>query len=131
LDDKCCANFQAAVDEYLIRHRSVLDVLTKYQEASARVNRALAKAVTECGCVEIKAGRQSAPAEVQYSDLKNFVSSHVSGEPCEHCKEILTKELGRSLFYTAALCNLAGLNLHDVLRREHKNIATLGVFHLS
>ncbi len=131
MDDKCCADFQAAVDEYLIRHRSVLDVLTKYQEATARVNRALAKAVTECGCVQIKAGRQQAPAEARYSDLKNFVSSHVSGEPCEHCKEVLTNEMGRSLFYTAALCNLAGLSLHEVMLQEHRNIATLGAFHLS
>jgi hypothetical protein len=131
VDDKSCADFQAAVDEYLIRHRSVLDVLTKYQEASARVNRALAKAVTECGCVEVRAGRQQAPAETDYSDLKNFVSSHLTGEPCEHCKEVLVNELGRSLFYTAALCNLAGLDLGDVLRREHRNITTLGAFHLS
>ena len=131
LDDNCCANFQVAVDEYLIRHRSVLDVLTKYQEATARVNRAFAKAVTECGCIEIKAGRQQAPSQIQYSDLKHFVSSHVSGEPCEQCKEVLTNELGRSLFYMAALCNLSGLKIHDVLRQECKNITTLGAFHLS
>ncbi len=131
MDDKCCEEFQTTVDECLIRHRSVLDVLTKYQEASARVNRAFAKAVTECGCVEIKAGRQQAPAETQYSDLKNFVSSHLSGEPCDHCKEVIVNELGRSLFYMAALCNLAGLDLGEVLRQEHRNITTLGIFHLS
>jgi hypothetical protein len=130
VDDKCCTDFQEAVDECLIRHRSVLDVLTKYQEAAARVNRAVAKAVTECGCVEISAVRQQAPAEIEYSDLKNFVSAHISGEPCEHCKEILTTELGHSLFYTAALCNLLGLKLHDVVRQEHRNISTLGVYHL-
>ena len=131
MDDKCCANFQAAVDEYLIRHRSVMDVLTKYQEATARVNRAFAKAVTECGCVEIKAGRQHLPPLAQYSVLRRFVSSHVSGQPCEHCKEVLTSELGRSFFYMAALCNLAGLKMDDVLEQECKNINTLGVFHLS
>lgn len=131
MNDKCCADFQAAVDEYLIRHRSVLDVLTKYQEATARVNRAFAKAVTECGCVEVKAGRQQAPAETGFRDLKQYVSSHVSGEPCEHCQEVLAKELGHSLFYMAALCNVAGLKIHEVMRQECKNVKTLGVFHLS
>jgi hypothetical protein len=131
VNDKCCADFQNAVDEYLIRHRSVLDVLTKYQEATARVNRAFAKAVTECGCVEVNAGRQQAPSETDFRDLKQFVSSHVSGEPCEHCKEVLAKELGHSLFYMAALCNVVGLSFHDVMRQECKNVKTLGVFHLT
>jgi len=129
--DKCCADFQTAVDEYLIRHRSVLDVLTKYQEATARVNRAIAKSVTECGCVEVRAGRQHAPDEIPYSALKQYMSSHLSGEPCEHCKEIISQEMGQSLFYMTALCNLVGLKFHDIMRQECKNVTTLGAFHLS
>ena len=128
--DKCCNDFQTAVDDYLIRHRSVLDVLTKYQEASARVNRAVAKTVTECGCVEIKAGRQQIPPQTNYSDLKKFMSSHLSGEPCEQCKEVLSKEIGHSMFYMAALCNLVGLDFHDIMSQECKNLTTLGAFHL-
>jgi hypothetical protein len=131
MNDKCCADFQTAVDEFLIRHRSVLDVLTKYQEATARVNRAIAKSVTECGCVEVKACRQHAPDEVPYSGLKAYMSSHLSGEPCASCKEIISKELGQSLFYMIALCNLSGLKFNDILRQECKNITTLGPFHLS
>lgn len=131
MDEKCCADFQTAVDEYLIRHRSIMDVMTKYTEATARVNRALAKAVTECGCVEIKAGRQQAPSETDYHDLKQFISSHISGDLCVHCQEVLAKEMGHSLFYMAALCNLAGLKLHDVMRQECRNVKTLGIFHLS
>lgn len=130
-DKKSCLNFQAAVDEYLIRHRSVLDVITKYQEATARVNRAFVKAVTECGCIRITAARQHVPACAEYSDIKKYMSTHISGEPCEHCKEILAKELGHSLFYLAALCNLSGLDLHEIIHQEYKNVTTLGVFHLS
>jgi hypothetical protein len=129
--DKCCSDFQSAVDEYLIRHRSVLDVLTKYQEATARVNRAIAKSVTECGCVEVKANRQQVPDQISYSDLKQYMSTHLSGEPCEHCKEVIGTELGHSLFYMAALCNLIGIKFHEVMRQECKNVTTLGVFHLS
>ncbi|MDR3561495.1 MAG: DUF1573 domain-containing protein [Negativicutes bacterium] len=131
MNDKCCADFQAAVDEYLIRHRSVIDVLTKFQEATARVNRAIAKSVTECGCVEIRAGRQQIPEQTPYSDLKQFMSSHLTGEPCEHCKEVLAKEMGHCLFYMTALCNLMGLKFNKIMRQECKNVTTLGVFHLS
>lgn len=131
MHEKICSDFQAAVDKYLIRHRSVVDIMTKYQEASARVNRAVAKSVTECGCITVNAGRQQAPENIDYSSLKDYMSSHLSGEPCEHCKEVLAKELGHSLFYLAALCNLSGLKLHEVMRQEHNTISTLGCFHLS
>ena len=55
---------QEAVSEFLIRHRSVLDIISKFQEANARVNRAVVKAVTSCGCVEVEAGRQKFPADI-------------------------------------------------------------------
>lgn len=129
--DKCCRDFQLAVDQYLIRHRSILDVLTKYQESNARVSRAFAKAVTECGCVDIKANRQKIPHEAEYSELLKFMSSHLSGEPCSNCKEVLSKEIGHNLFYLAALCNFSGIDIHDILVQELKNLKTLGAFHLS
>lgn len=131
MGDKCCTDFQTAIDNYLVRHRSVLDVMTKYQESSARVNRAIAKAVTECGCITITATRQQAPADTEYHDLKQYMSPHMSGELCEQCQEVLTKELGHNLFYLTALCNLTGIKLHDVLQKEYNNVNTLGFFHLS
>ena len=130
-DNKCCSDFQSAVDEYLIRHRSVLDIMTKYQEGAARVNRAIAKAVTECGCIQVSAARQSVPENASYSDLKDHMSSHLVGEPCPHCQEVISKEVGHSMFYLAALCNLTGLSLHKVMQREYQDVKTLGVFHLS
>jgi len=131
MHDKCCLDFQTAVDQYLIRHRSALDVMTKYQESSARVNRAFAKAVTECGCIGVNAQRQRVPADVQYSETRRFMSSHISGEPCQSCKEVLANELGHSLFYLAALCNLSGLELNQIMKDELQKIKTLGAFHLS
>lgn len=131
MQDECCYQFQDAVDEYLIRHRSVFDILTKYQEAAARVSRAYAKAVTECGCVSIEASRQQIPPEVSFRELKNYMSDHTSGKPCAHCREVIAKEMGQSMFYLAALCNLSGLNIKDVIEQERRNLTTLGVFHLS
>ncbi len=123
--------FQDSVSEYLIRHRSILDVLTKLQEANARVNRAVAKSVTNCGCVKINAGRQTAPADISYSDIKSFMNNHLNGELCEHCRDILETELGHNLFYLAALCDLLGLKLSDVMQKEQSRLATLGVFNLT
>ena len=128
--EKRCQDFQSAVDEYLIRHRSALDVLTKYQESAARVNRAFAKTVTECGCVQMHANRQKVPSDAEFRDLKSFMSTHLSNEPCEQCKEVLTTELGHSIFYLAALCNMSGINLADVINDEYNKVTTLGLFHL-
>lgn len=129
--EKCCRDFQTAVDQYLVRHRSALDVMTKYQESSARVNRAVVKAITDCGCIAVTAQRQQVPADIAYSEIRQYVSSHLSGEPCQSCKEVLSKEMGNSLFYLAAICNLSGLDLHQVMLEELKKVQTLGHFHLS
>jgi len=129
--DKSCQDFHKTVDKYLIRHRSILDIMSKHLEASARVNRAFAKAVTECGCVKVTASRQQIPIDANYSDLQQYMSSHLSGEPCASCKEILAKELGHCLFYFTAICNLAGLDLQDIMEEEQKRVNTLGFFHLS
>ena len=131
MSNKCCLDFQSAVDQYLIRHRSALDVMTKYQESAARVNRAFAKAVTECGCIAVNAQRQRVPIDIEYSDTRRYMSSHLSGEPCRSCKEVLAKELGHSLFYLAALCDLSGLELNDVMDDELNNIKMLGHFGLT
>ena len=54
-------SFQNDVSESLLRHKSILDILTKYTESSCRINRAVAKAVTNCGCIEINATKQCLP----------------------------------------------------------------------
>lgn len=131
MQEKSCIEFQIAVDEYLIRHRSILDVLSKHNEAAARVNRAVAKAVTECGCISITAARQKIPADAEFKSLKSFMSSHLSGDLCENCRDVLINELGHNLFYVAALCNLTGLDLQTVLQNETKSVRTLGIFNLS
>lgn len=126
-----CSAFQDAVSEYLIRHRSILDVLSKFQEATARVNRAVVKAVTSCGCVQVNAGRQQLPADITYWDMKEHMATHIDGQICEQCQEVLEQEIGRNMFYLAALCDLFELDLDKVIEDEHKRIATLGVFNLT
>ncbi|NPV71739.1 MAG: DUF1573 domain-containing protein [Firmicutes bacterium] len=131
MKDLLCDGFQEAVEEFLVRHRSILDVESKLQEANARINRAIAKAVTSCGCVQIAAGKQRVPVDVSLQDLKNYMGTHLQGELCEHCKEVVESEIGASLFYLAALCNLLNLNLYDIMLTEHKKVSALGLFNFT
>ncbi|MCL4514587.1 MAG: DUF1573 domain-containing protein [Firmicutes bacterium] len=132
MEDPNYEKFQATVSEYLIRHRSILDVISKFQESAARVNRAIVKSVTSCGCVQIEASRQTIPAGVSsYGELKNFMHSHLEGQLCDSCQEFVETELGSTLFYVAAICDLLGLKMEDILQKEHARISALGVYHLS
>jgi len=127
-------NFQDLVNNLLIRHKSILDCLTKFQESTARVNRAIAKTVTWCGCINIKAGRQQLPEDISLPSIKDYqkyLETHLEGSLCMNCQEVIEEELGNHLFYLAALCNLLGLDLRDTLDQELSRLNTLGHFHLS
>lgn len=129
MKDLFCGGFQDTVDELLVRHRSVLDVMTKLQESQSRVNRAIAKAVTSCGCVQISAEKQTFPPDAEFSDLRSYVNTHVNGELCEHCREIIEAEIGNHMFYLAALCSVLNLDLLDAVIREKQRLNALGPFH--
>ena len=93
--------FQNDVSTSLIRHKSILDVLTKYTESCSKVNRSVAKAVTNCGCIDITAS---------------------------NCREVIENQIGTSLFYLVSLCNILDINLYDVLINETSKLDTLGKF---
>ncbi len=130
MKDLFCDGFQSAVDDCLVRHKSIIDILTKLSESSSRVNRAVAKSVTSCGCLAVHAHKQVFPPDVALSDMARHVCSHVEGELCDQCKETLESEIGRNLFYLAALCNVLGLSLYDTLIKENDRLSALGVFNL-
>lgn len=131
MKDLVCQQFQDTVSEFLIRHQSILDILSKSQESNARVNRAVVKAVTDCGCVKIKAEKKEMPPDASLADLKNLLDSHLDGELCPSCHDIVERELGKSLFYLTALCHCLNLSLYDVLKREHEKISTLRIFNFT
>ena len=108
-------NFQDSVDNCLIRHRSILDVLTKYTESSSRINRSVAKAVTNCGCIQINASKQKTLKE-NYSnenDIKKHLNPHITGKLCDDCREVIEEEIVTNLFYLTSLCNQLNINLYD------------------
>jgi len=124
-------NFQNSVDESLLRHRSILDIITKLQESESRVNRAVAKSITKCGCIKVGSKDQSTTANIDDFNLDDLRSSHdpaVHGNLCENCREVIERELGNNLFYITSLCNLLDLNLYDILLKEYNKISTLGKY---
>ena len=124
-------NFQNSVDESLLRHRSILDIITKLQESEARVNRAVAKSITNCGCIKLNAEKQHLPEHddnINIESLKDCLKSHISGNLCDNCREVLEREIGNNLFYLTSLCNSLDLNLFDILLKENDKINTLGKY---
>ncbi|MGG7163092.1 hypothetical protein [Clostridium ihumii] len=133
MKDLIVDEFQNCVDECLLRHKSILDILTKLDESQSRINRSVVKCVTSCGCLQVEASKQSLPENLDdalYDCLSESYSNHIVGEPCSNCKDVLEKELGNHLFYLASICNSLDLNLYDILLKEYKNISTLGKYTL-
>lgn len=126
-----CEEFQKTVSNYLLHHQSILDLLSKMVVSAGSVNRAVTKSVTACGCMEINAKKEPLPQDACLEDLKNFLSSHLTGQLCESCREAVISELGKNLFYFTALCNTLGISLQEVLEHENKKVTTLGRFNLT
>ena len=112
--------FQKSVDQFLIQHRSILDLMTKYQESNARVNRAIAKAVTQCGCIKIKAKKQIIPSNTKLTEIYKFMDTHIEGSLCDSCREIIETELGSSLIYATPICNVLNLDFDEIIKNEEK-----------
>ncbi|AYD39229.1 DUF1573 domain-containing protein [Clostridium fermenticellae] len=124
-------DFQNAVDESLLRHKSIIDIMTKFQESNGRINRAIAKSVTNCGCIKVNAVKQYFPTgkeDMDIKDLKKYLKSHVDGKLCDNCRDILEREIGNNLFYLTSLCNILNLNLFDIILKEYDKMNTLGKY---
>ncbi|NEZ46590.1 DUF1573 domain-containing protein [Clostridium niameyense] len=123
-------DFQNTVNESLLRHKSVLDIITKLSESNARINRAVAKSVTNCGCIEIQGEKQDFPinSNITINDLENCLKTHLEGKLCDNCRDVIEREIGNNLFYLTSLCNLLDLNLYDILLKEYDKMNTLGKY---
>ena len=132
MKDLICDEFQNVVGDLLIRHSSILDILSKLAESNSRVNRAVVKSITDCGCLSVHAQKAQIPENVEsYDELRHFLDSHLRGELCPNCEEVEYSELGKKLFYSAALCNTLNLSLYDVFIKEYKEASTLGIFNMT
>jgi len=124
------STFESRVSESLIRHKSILDVITKLQESASKVNRAIVKSATDCGCIEITARKQNVPSDITYSELSAYLNSQVEGALCDNCKDVIESELGNHLFYVTSLCNLLDIDFETMLKKEYDKIGALGKYSL-
>ncbi|MDA8346634.1 MAG: DUF1573 domain-containing protein [Thermaerobacter sp.] len=131
MKDLLCDQFQETVGECLIRHKNVLDTVSKLQESVARVNRAVAKAVTDCGCITVHAEKHPIPEGISLEQLRTFLDSGVRGQLCDNCREVLETEIGQTLFYMTGVLNTVDMNLYDCLLKEQQRISALGIFNFS
>ena len=128
--DAALDRFQYTVSELLVRNKSILDEMTKLEDSNARINRTLSKAVTQCGCVKINACKQDYPESMDFEITMNRMSSHLEGQLCPNCRDMIEKDIGRHLFYLASLCNNLDLNLYDIIIKELNRLQLLGRFSL-
>lgn len=63
-------------------------------------------------------------------EMQAHMKTHVSGSLCENCRDLLEKDIGRNLFYLAAICNTLDLNLYDIIIKELKRLKLLGKYSL-
>ena len=124
--------FQNFIDDLVLRNKSILDQMTKLQDASARLNRTLSKSATTCGCIKMNIIKQQLDfAHITSSEeLKSLLSTHIEGYPCPECNEAIEKEMGRGLFYLAAIANTLGISLSSVLENEKTRTNLLGNYSL-
>lgn len=124
--------FQNFIDDLVLRNKSILDQMTKLQDSCARLNRTLSKSATTCGCIKINVTKQQLDLTNISSaeELKPLLSTHVEGYPCSSCNESIEKEMGRVLFYLAAIANTLGISLSSVMENEKVRTNLLGTYSL-
>ena len=122
--------FQEDVTNVLVRHKSLLDVITKFQESCSRVNRAVVKSASNCGCIEIIGKHQKVPSDATYEEINQFLSNNIVGELCDVYRDKVEQEIGNCLFYLAAVSSTLNIELSDIMEKQWKNIKTLGKFSL-
>jgi len=129
-EDMILDKFQYTVNELLVRNKSIIDATTKYQESNARVNRSIVKAITQCGCVKIEAKKQVFPSNAEFEEVRDSMDTHLRGNLCENCSDLIEKDIGRNLFYLASICNTLDLNIYDILIKELDRMKMLGKYNL-
>ena len=123
--------FQNLVNDTLIRHYGLLDIMSKFSESTAKVNRSVIKSVTSCGCLHIEAKKVSTADSDTIQELKQVLDKHSRGQLCPDCTEKVSVELGKLMFYVTALCNNLDISLYDVMLQEYKLTRTFGTYKLT
>jgi hypothetical protein len=97
LKDILVDEFQYTVSDLLVRNKSIIDQITKFQDSNARVNRAIVKSVTQCGCVKINATKQDFSFDGDINEIQQAMETHLEGKLCDNCRDMIEKDIGRNL----------------------------------
>ena len=121
-------DFQKNVFRLIARNRNILDILTKCQNSCGKICRSTVKTATGCGCLKIT-GEKSFSFFPEEDSAENKKSG-TEGKLCPECKSIIENEIGEMLFYIAGLCNVLGLSMKDIMKKEIKYVEVLGKYSL-
>lgn len=125
-----CSEFQNITDELQLLNKSILDIVTKLDEQTSMLNRAVFKSATHCGCIEIHATKQLFSDNKTLEENQLDLESHVEGVLCPKCKEKIQEEMGELMFYMASMCSALGMNLEQVMNAKLEHLKTLGIYNL-
>ena len=122
-------NFQSKVSLLIARNNNILDILTKFQDSSAKTCRSVIKSATGCGCITINAEKSVFDIDSIKTKTPKELSG-INGEFCAYCREQIENEIGETLFYLAGLCNALEFSMKDIMKKELSNVEMLGKYSL-
>lgn len=125
-----CSEFQNIIGNLQLLNKSVLDIVTKLDEQTSMLNRAVFKSATHCGCIEIHATKQLFSDNKTLEENMLDLDNHVEGELCPKCKEKIEEEMGELLFYLASMCTALDLDLDNIMATKLAHLKTLGIYNL-
>jgi uncharacterized protein YabN with tetrapyrrole methylase and pyrophosphatase domain len=125
-----CSEFQQATSDVQLFNKSILDIVTKLDEQTSLLNRAVFKSATHCGCIEIHATKQIYSPHKSLEENQKELDTHIEGELCPKCREKIIEEMGELLFYIASMCEALDISLEEVLTEKFKHLKTLGLYNL-
>ena len=77
-----CSEFQKSTAELQLLNKSILDIVTKLDEQTSMLNRAIFKSATHCGCIEIHATKQIYSPHKSLEENQKELDTHIEGELC-------------------------------------------------
>lgn len=125
-----CSEFQETAGNLQLLNKSILDIVTKLDEQTSMLNRAVFKSATHCGCIEIHATKQLFSGRKTLEENKMDMDTHVEGSLCPKCREKIEEEMGELIFYLASMCAALDLDLEDIMNSKLEHLKTLGIYNL-
>lgn len=110
--------FQESVENNINMNQNILNIISKYNDSTKKINTDMIKAAALCGCLKPRVLRN-------FSDNCQSSDDSLNEPLCRNCRENLEDEIGSNIFYLTALCSHLGISLYDVFIKEYNKIEYL------